>query len=331
MDQYEESPPEGWPRWMDRKIVEAQFVLMICTERYYQRVMGLETAGEGLGVKWEGTLIYHHIYNAGTQNTKFLPVLLRPENVAHIPTPLQGATRYSVATPQGYDDLHARLTGRPKVEKPPLGKRRPLEEKKAKTDFSMYLSIPIDVELWNRAGWRATFFRWGGGKPPMLGLAFQDQQAAQKIFEGWHERYGDSDTYEELRVSIVEGDIRGEDAGYSVHIGPDPKNTIKRYRDAGLKFDLGNDALIMVSRINRMNPAPESKNLHTFKSEYRKYETYSLVPGLVDKDGSNLRLSHKAGIHKSSIYFRHVNEIISKNDLDWAVLGTGKMERPRHD
>jgi TIR domain len=31
LDQYEVSPPEGWPRWMDRHIRTADFVLMICT------------------------------------------------------------------------------------------------------------------------------------------------------------------------------------------------------------------------------------------------------------------------------------------------------------
>ena len=33
LDQYEEAPPEGWPRWMDKKIRDAKFVLMICTDR----------------------------------------------------------------------------------------------------------------------------------------------------------------------------------------------------------------------------------------------------------------------------------------------------------
>jgi hypothetical protein len=28
LDQYESCPPEGWPRWMDREIKKAQFVLM---------------------------------------------------------------------------------------------------------------------------------------------------------------------------------------------------------------------------------------------------------------------------------------------------------------
>jgi len=31
LDQYEQSPPEGWPRWMERQIEWADFVLVVCT------------------------------------------------------------------------------------------------------------------------------------------------------------------------------------------------------------------------------------------------------------------------------------------------------------
>ena len=32
IDQYEVSPPEGWPRWMVNKVEWADFVLVVCTE-----------------------------------------------------------------------------------------------------------------------------------------------------------------------------------------------------------------------------------------------------------------------------------------------------------
>ena len=47
LDQYEGSPPEGWPLWMDRNLEEADFVLLVCTETYHRRVMGREAAGVG--------------------------------------------------------------------------------------------------------------------------------------------------------------------------------------------------------------------------------------------------------------------------------------------
>jgi hypothetical protein len=49
LDQYELSPPEGWPLWTDKQIRDAEFVLMVCTETYYRRVMGEEESGIGLG------------------------------------------------------------------------------------------------------------------------------------------------------------------------------------------------------------------------------------------------------------------------------------------
>src|SRR5438876_7162170 len=96
LDQYEISPPEGWPRWMDKWIRDSPFVLMICTQTYYRRVMGEEAPGLGFGVRWEGNLIYQHIYATGTLNSKFIPVLFTSGEVAHIPTPMQGVTHYEV-------------------------------------------------------------------------------------------------------------------------------------------------------------------------------------------------------------------------------------------
>jgi hypothetical protein len=55
LDQYEDSPPEGFPRWMDRQIRAADFVLMICTPTFYRRVMGEEEPSIGRGVAWEST------------------------------------------------------------------------------------------------------------------------------------------------------------------------------------------------------------------------------------------------------------------------------------
>lgn len=49
LDQYVVAPSEGWPRWMDREIRDADYVLMLCTATYYRRVMGEEQPGHGLG------------------------------------------------------------------------------------------------------------------------------------------------------------------------------------------------------------------------------------------------------------------------------------------
>ena len=135
LDQYETSPPENWPRWMDNHIRKSDFVLMVCTDTYCRRVTGEEEPGTGLGVRWEGNLIYQHIYNAGAANSRFVPVLLDGGGVEHIPTPVQGAMHYLVHTPKGYEDLYRRITNQPRVTRPELGKLKTLQVRERKPDF----------------------------------------------------------------------------------------------------------------------------------------------------------------------------------------------------
>jgi tetratricopeptide (TPR) repeat protein len=126
IDQYETSPPEGWPLWMDKQIDESDFVLLVCTETYYRRVMNREEPGRGLGVRWEGNLIYQHLFDAATTNTRFIPILFAGGSPAHIPRPVKGATYYFVDAGGGYEDLYRRLTGQPKVVRQELGERKVL-------------------------------------------------------------------------------------------------------------------------------------------------------------------------------------------------------------
>jgi hypothetical protein len=65
------------------------------------RVMGYEKPDKGLGVKWEGNIIYQHLYNTGANNQKFVPVLMKDEDKGFIPAPLQGASYFAVDTEPG--------------------------------------------------------------------------------------------------------------------------------------------------------------------------------------------------------------------------------------
>jgi TIR domain len=47
LDQYEVSPPEGWRRWMDRKIADSSLAIVACTEIYFKCVMGREVHDRG--------------------------------------------------------------------------------------------------------------------------------------------------------------------------------------------------------------------------------------------------------------------------------------------
>ncbi len=132
LDQYvHPEPEEGWPRWMDRSLDEAKFVVMVCTETYRRRVMGLEEPGKGFGVRWEGSLIYNRIYNDKPSASRFIPILLLPgSEPAHIPNPVQGHSHYRITTfdltDPGFQALYRHLTGQAPTPPPVLGKITPL-------------------------------------------------------------------------------------------------------------------------------------------------------------------------------------------------------------
>lgn len=126
IDQYETSPPEGWPRWMVNEIEVADFVLVACTETYERRFKGKEEDGKGFGVKWEGAVITQELYQAEAKNTNFIPIIFSPKDRAYIPIVLRGATHYEINTEGGYKALYHRLINQPLVPKPELGKLRPM-------------------------------------------------------------------------------------------------------------------------------------------------------------------------------------------------------------
>ena len=122
IDQYEQSPADGWPQWCDRQVEKSDFVLVACTETYLRRFKGEEAPEIGLGATWEGHIITQEIYNAQGKNSKFIPIIFLREDAAHIPLILQGPTHYAV--PDAYDLLCRRLTHQPLVTMPPLGSVR---------------------------------------------------------------------------------------------------------------------------------------------------------------------------------------------------------------
>ena len=126
-------PVEGWPRWIDRNLDEAKFVLIVCTETYRRRVMGLEEPGKGLGVRWVGSLISNRIYHDEPSGSRFIPVLLPGAEPAHIPDPVRGHNHYRLATfdltDPGYEALYRHLTDQPATLRPGLGSIQILPQK----------------------------------------------------------------------------------------------------------------------------------------------------------------------------------------------------------
>ena len=142
LDQYEDAPVEGWTRWMNNCINDADFVLMICTENYFNRVMGKEKKGIGLGGKFEGKLIYTKIYKDGSENYKYLPVLFDNNHSKFIPDILQDFNYYVINSEEGYESLYRRITHQPKVIKPDIGEQKKLKPKSSVKSFIQPLNKP---------------------------------------------------------------------------------------------------------------------------------------------------------------------------------------------
>ncbi|HEY6342498.1 MAG TPA: tetratricopeptide repeat protein [Bryobacteraceae bacterium] len=76
IDKDELFPENGWLEWMRKQIDAAQFVLVICTEKYGR---------DGRGATREGATIDQNLYEARGRNRKFIPVLMREEDAEHRP------------------------------------------------------------------------------------------------------------------------------------------------------------------------------------------------------------------------------------------------------
>ena len=121
VDQFTESPVEGWPRWMARKLKEVDFVLTVITESYGERFEGRGPRNKGLGSDFEGKLITQLLYNDKSLNSRVIPICFGAKDRQHTPVILQSATTYDVTDSGQYTRLYSILTSQPLLEKPALG------------------------------------------------------------------------------------------------------------------------------------------------------------------------------------------------------------------
>ena len=114
LDQWIESPEDGWPLWSEKQVLdEQQSVLMVCTETYRRRAMAEEETGTGLGAAWEARIIRQCMFDAGGRNTRFIPVLIGSAQPDSIPRFIKAATYYRVDISREYARLLNRLRPRP--------------------------------------------------------------------------------------------------------------------------------------------------------------------------------------------------------------------------
>ncbi|HCH96502.1 MAG TPA: hypothetical protein DFI63_00600 [Lachnospiraceae bacterium] len=173
----------------------------------------------------------------------------------------------------------------------------------------------IDTELWNKAGWCGTAVLSDGQSAPYLGLLFENREAAVKIFEQWNRDFGHKDIYEEIRISIIEGDIPEEEHGYTVHITTNQENLVSKCKELNIKID---EALFaIVSRFRRIETTKDNRNMAVFREEFERYLSYKIIPVYMSE--ARLEPLFDYEIEKTEIYFRMVDEI-SEGDIDAACI-----------
>ena len=322
LDQYEEAPSEGWPRWMENSINRADYVIVIGSKGYYDKIYGNVELGKGRGVKWEGNLIYQKLYMSDTMNNKYILVVFDESDLEYIPIPLQGSTYYNISNENGYDRLYWRLRGINTKEKPPLGKLRPLPEKERK---NLFITSMIDIEAWNKAVWRGAGFVLGYMLLPALLLPFANEKYAIKIFEDWIKIIGRDDKKEDIRIALVEGDVPGEASGCYVVVGNNIDEAMKRAEKGGFSAD--ETMILNVSRIIRANPRDNFQSFNYFKEAYHQYGEYMLMPAVLNEKTGEIKPLPQYGIHKKQLIYRHISDI-TENDQDAILLQKNKPFSP---
>lgn len=183
----------------------------------------------------------------------------------------------------------------------------------------------IDIPNWDGARWLGVLYivDLSFHRPPILGLIFRHEEQATDIFSGWRSLVGREDENEKIRISIIEGDIPGQDFGYTVHITADPDSV---FENADQQFDeFDNNQSIFISRVFRMNPNPGSMNLPNFKNAYSRLGEYLLIPVVTSSENisaTSIKPLLELGISKHKIIFRNTKDI-QRNDIDSVVFTKG--------
>ena len=171
----------------------------------------------------------------------------------------------------------------------------------------LHITSFIEPELWEAAKWLGVAYLLTESDKdiPVIGLVFEHEHPALEIFSGWIGRLGREDEYEQLRLSIVEGDIPGKDAGYSVVVSSDVEGILAYAQTRDIDFEPQHFAFI--GRWLRMPAGTGPYSLQVFKDRFRRYNRFALVP--VIYNSGDVEPHYDRGIEKTRIYFRHSSEV----------------------
>ncbi len=141
IDEYELNPEDGWFLWMYKQIKNADFVLVVCSERYKKSFEKEEDGGRGSA--WEGCLINAEIFHEFSKNKKFIPIGFSKGDWNNIPFPFADTSRFLVSEEAEYQKIITlfSLKGKSSNIAPPLGS--PRTEISKSSNIAPALGFPV--------------------------------------------------------------------------------------------------------------------------------------------------------------------------------------------
>lgn len=131
---------------------------------------------------------------------------------------------------------------------------------------------PINLPLWDRAGWKGVGVGGTPGEllPPLMLLAFENIDAGRKILRGWHKKIGRADRGGWLGVTVITGIHRDRPLDYRVAIGVGDQY-VRSQMSGTMRL------MTMVYRMHDMNPA-SGRNLDLLLDLYSRTGRVILQP-----------------------------------------------------
>ena len=171
------------------------------------------------------------------------------------------------------------------------------------------LVTPIDFSLWDKARWRGALFAMPQGAMPLMGLAFNDREAAEAIFRSWIDKCPEDERDDLFRVSIVTGLVSSRPAEYAILVGA-------KWNEEDIPSGL---LVSMGARIHRMQPN-DDRNLSRFLRAYERTGKYILSAAQIDSNNQIVwMLPQQLTIVKRDLEVREA-WTIGAGDLDCVVL-----------
>ncbi len=322
IDQYEESPPQGWPRWMDDQIRESDYVLVVCNKSYFDKVNQYQTI-QAKGVNWEINIVYQYLYDACCDNTKFIPVLLDSTDDKYVVAPLKGATYYNLSDDSQLKKLCNRLKGIKNVVKPALGQAQDNQDNQnikleAKERKTLFFTSAIDVDTWNEAGWTGVAYAIYADEKdaPVVGLVYKNKEAGEKIFKDWQGEVKGG-FFNRIELSFVE---ENPITGYYVFVKTNFDEAIHRAEELGCKLE--NTLITFLTRYHHMEIVND-ENLRRFRKSYKLHNRCYIAPVYLNGDGSGF----PCNIQSLQIDYENMIQIAHVKFLDRKKLTDQDIER----